>query len=122
MAFSETFLDFNKRGFARSQHLNDFNMTSEIGKTPAGTTASGGLPGGSADGAGAVPVPNDGPDHLASTFGRELSLASRSIHADDYVNTHQAVAPPMHVSTTFRYDNDPDKLVPWYNAEVRGLL
>jgi hypothetical protein len=94
-------------------------MTSEIGKAPAGTTASGGLPGGSTDRAVVVPVPNDDPDHLASTFGRELSLASRSIHADDYVNTHPAVAPPMHVSTTFRYENDPDKLVPWFDMDVR---
>ncbi|KAK3899588.1 pyridoxal phosphate-dependent transferase [Staphylotrichum tortipilum] len=54
-----------------------------------------------------------GPDQLASVFGRQLSLASRSVHADDYTNTHSAVAPPMHVSTTFRYSDNPDKLQPW---------
>lgn len=66
----------------------------------------------------AVRVLEDGPGQLASVFNRELSLASRSIHADDYINTHRAVAPPMHVSTTFRYARDPDELVPWLNTDV----
>ncbi|KAK4149762.1 pyridoxal phosphate-dependent transferase [Chaetomidium leptoderma] len=54
-----------------------------------------------------------GPNRLAAAFGRELSLASRSVHADDYTNSHTAVAPPMHVSTTFRYADDPNELLPW---------
>ncbi|SPN97201.1 related to putative cystathionine beta-lyase [Cephalotrichum gorgonifer] len=41
---------------------------------------------------------------------RELALASRSIHADDNVSAHRAVAPAMHVSTTFRYSDNPDDL------------
>jgi len=53
-----------------------------------------------------------GPNQLAAAFGRELSLASRSVHADDFTNTHSAVAPPMHVSTTFRYSDNPAELVP----------
>ncbi|RYP39491.1 hypothetical protein DL767_002225 [Monosporascus sp. MG133] len=53
----------------------------------------------------------DGLDqHLSS-----LSLSARALHADDYLNSHQAVAPPMHVSTTFRYNRDPEKLVPLLN-------
>jgi hypothetical protein len=59
-----------------------------------------------------------GPDQLSAAFGRQLSLASRSVHADDYTNTHSAVAPPMHVSTTFRYTDDPDKLLPVYDDDV----
>ncbi|KAL1862697.1 hypothetical protein VTK73DRAFT_6687 [Phialemonium thermophilum] len=59
----------------------------------------------------------NGPDKLASAFDRELSLASRSIHADDYINNHRAVAPPLHVSTTFRYSDDPDALVAWSNND-----
>ncbi len=59
------------------------------------------------------------PDQLAAAFGRQLSLASRSVHADDYTNTHSAVAPPMHVSTTFRYSDNPDKLLPWSEIDVR---
>ncbi|KAJ4290152.1 hypothetical protein N0V88_006661 [Collariella sp. IMI 366227] len=51
-------------------------------------------------------------DKLAAAFGRQLSVASRSVHADDYTNTHPAVAPAMSVSTTFRYSENPDVLVP----------
>ncbi|KAK4459095.1 pyridoxal phosphate-dependent transferase [Cladorrhinum samala] len=57
----------------------------------------------------------EGPNKLKGAFEKELSLASLSVHADDYINNHQAVAPPMHVSTTFRYSDDPDKLVAWEN-------
>ena len=39
-----------------------------------------------------------GPNQLTEAFGRQLSMASRSIHADDYTNTHTAVAPPMRKS------------------------
>lgn len=52
-------------------------------------------------------------------------MASLSVHADDYINNHQAVAPPMHVSTTFRYAENPDDLKPWENLNVcllRSLL
>lgn len=42
----------------------------------------------------------------------KLSLASRLVHADDGISTHRAVAPAMHVSTTFRYNDDPDQLQP----------
>ena len=58
------------------------------------------------------------PKELAEEFTSKLSLASRSVHADDYINNHQAVAPPMHVSTTFRYSRNPDDLVPWTNLNV----
>ncbi|XXG94797.1 hypothetical protein Hte_001055 [Hypoxylon texense] len=46
---------------------------------------------------------------------RHLSLSAQTIHADDFLNSHQSVAPPMHVSTTFRYNDDPDELRPWAN-------
>ncbi len=62
-----------------------------------------------------------GPNQLAAAFGRELSLASRSVHADDFTNTHSAVAPPMHVSTTFRYSDNPDELVPVADEDVSRL-
>ena len=66
-------------------------------------------------------APNgDGPNKLAAAFENELSLASRSVHADDYINNHQAVAPPLHVSTTFRYSDDPDKLGYLNNTNVRS--
>lgn len=43
---------------------------------------------------------------------KNLSLASQLVHADDNVSAHRAVAPAMHVSTTYRYHNDPARLVP----------
>ncbi|GAB1311388.1 Putative trans-sulfuration enzyme [Madurella fahalii] len=63
------------------------------------------------------PTAEAGPNQLASAFGKQLSLASRSVHADDYINNHQAVAPPLHVSTTFRYSRNPDELQPWLNVD-----
>ncbi|RDW73976.1 hypothetical protein BP5796_07418 [Coleophoma crateriformis] len=39
-----------------------------------------------------------------------LSLSSLTVHADDYLNEGPDVAPPMHVSTTFRYGRDPETL------------
>lgn len=61
----------------------------------------------------------EGPESLANAFSdRTLTLASRSVHADDYMNSHQAVAPALHVSTTFRYAKDPDRLVQWENLDV----
>ncbi len=65
--------------------------------------------------------PVEGPGKLAAAFERELSLASRAIHADDYINNHQAVAPPLHVSSTYRYSHDPDKLQTHVNINV-GFL
>lgn len=52
--------------------------------------------------------------------GKPLGFASRSVHADDYISAHRAVAPPLHVSTTFRYSSNPDDLVPWENIDVRS--
>ena len=41
-----------------------------------------------------------------------------AIHADDYLNRVPDVAPPLHVATTFRYADDPDKLVPARELDV----
>lgn len=60
-----------------------------------------------------------GPESLADAFsGHPLSLSSRAVHADDYINSSQAVAPPMHVSTTFRFSEDPSKLKQCDNIDV----
>lgn len=48
------------------------------------------------------------------------SLSSQTVHADDHISVHRAVAPAMHVSTTFRYNDDPDKLKAWDNTDVSG--
>jgi O-acetylhomoserine/O-acetylserine sulfhydrylase-like pyridoxal-dependent enzyme len=47
-----------------------------------------------------------------------FSAATRAIHGDDGIQQNNAVAPPMHVSTTFRYNDDPDKLVFWGEHDV----
>lgn len=56
---------------------------------------------------------SSGPDPTAN-----WSLASRAVHADDGISTHRAVAPAMHVSTTFRYSDDPDELRQFDNTDV----
>lgn len=55
---------------------------------------------------------------MAQAEQKKWGLASRAVHADDNVSSHRAVAPPMHVSTTFAYDTDPSKLVPNENVDV----
>ena len=42
------------------------------------------------------------------------SLSTLGIHADDRLNSETDVAPSLHVSTTFRYPSDPNKLEPVY--------
>ncbi|KAI9369577.1 pyridoxal phosphate-dependent transferase [Aspergillus egyptiacus] len=44
--------------------------------------------------------------------GQDLGASTRSLHADDALNVATDVAPPIHVATTFRYSDDPDKLMP----------
>ncbi|KAJ5109466.1 trans-sulfuration enzyme [Penicillium angulare] len=39
--------------------------------------------------------------------------STQSLHADDVLNVVSDVAPPMHLSTTFRYSKDPAALVPF---------
>jgi len=46
------------------------------------------------------------------------ALATIAIHADDHLAATIDVAPPMHVSTTFRYSRNPDELVPVADEEV----
>lgn len=46
----------------------------------------------------------------------EPRSCTRAIHADDTLNTAPDVAAPLHVSTTFRYDNDPNALIPASDA------
>ena len=44
---------------------------------------------------------------------------TRALHADEHLNQYIDVSPAMHVSTTFRYSNDPAKLSPVDDADVR---
>lgn len=47
-----------------------------------------------------------------------MSMATRAIHADDFVTPHRAIAPAMHVAVNFRYARGPDDLVPEENIDV----
>lgn len=47
-----------------------------------------------------------------SNHHASLSLATLAIHADDRINTHTDVAPPIHTSTTFRYPRNASDLQP----------
>lgn len=38
--------------------------------------------------------------------------ATRALHADDSLNLVTDVAPPMHLSTTFRFPSELEKLIP----------
>lgn len=57
----------------------------------------------------AIP-PTKAPAYSPSTLG---------VHADDALNSTTDVAPALHVSTTFRYASDPDKLVPIHDTDVQ---
>ncbi|KAE9381346.1 cystathionine gamma-synthase [Stipitochalara longipes BDJ] len=49
-------------------------------------------------------------DHSPDPGLANLSLSTKTVHADDYLNKGSDVAPPLHVSTTFRYNRDPEQL------------
>lgn len=51
---------------------------------------------------------------------RKYAPDTLAVHADDVMNSYTDVAPALHVSTTFRYDNS--KLVPISDEEVLPLL
>lgn len=38
--------------------------------------------------------------------------STKALHADDILNQVSDVAPPIHLSTIFRYPDDPEQLVP----------
>ncbi|KAF2197497.1 PLP-dependent transferase [Delitschia confertaspora ATCC 74209] len=55
------------------------------------------------------------------TFARRTERSTLAIHADDRINTHTDVAPPLHVSTTFRYTSDPSELIPVSDDSATSL-
>jgi len=64
----------------------------------------------------------NGEGHKTDHGLSSLSLSSKTVHADDFLNHGQDVAPPMHLSTTFRYNKDPDKLRTIASLDVSPLL
>ncbi|KIW88406.1 uncharacterized protein Z519_10975 [Cladophialophora bantiana CBS 173.52] len=65
------------------------------------------------------PAPASADSHDIESLSQHLDLGSLSpstlaIHADDPLNVVDDVAPPIHVSTTFRYDKNPSQLRPYH--------
>lgn len=66
------------------------------------------------------PVPAD-PQNIKAFHDLDLntlSPATQAIHADDPLNILDDVAPAIHVSTTFRYDSNPDRLFPVHERDT----
>jgi hypothetical protein len=59
---------------------------------------------------------------IMSHSSEAIGASTRSLHADDALNLVTDVAPPMHLSTTFRYSNDPTQLVPAADATPVCIL
>ncbi|KAL7915169.1 cystathionine gamma-synthase [Trichoderma velutinum] len=51
-----------------------------------------------------------------------FSLATRAVHADANVDSHSAVAPALHTSTTYRFADEPDELVPFKDLDPERAL
>lgn len=62
--------------------------------------------------------PTDTSSMMPEPALRPLAAATQAIHADDYLNSAQDVAPAMHVSTTFRYADKPEDLIPVKDLDV----
>ncbi|KAF3344805.1 Dolichyl pyrophosphate Glc1Man9GlcNAc2 alpha-1,3-glucosyltransferase [Verticillium dahliae VDG2] len=60
--------------------------------------------------------------HTSGAQPKQLSLATRAIHSDDHISAHRAIAPAMHVSTTFEYSRNPDDLKHWDNTDPAAPL
>ena len=62
------------------------------------------------------PSINDLSDNLQATqlsnSSPKYSNSTVALHADDHLNRSSDVAPPVHLSTTFRYAADPNDLIP----------
>ncbi|KAH7195092.1 hypothetical protein BKA60DRAFT_601503 [Fusarium oxysporum] len=41
-----------------------------------------------------------------------MGMATRAIHADDFLSPHHAIAPAIHATVCYRYSRNPDNLVP----------
>lgn len=70
-------------------------------------------------------VPIDGtrnnlPDTLSQTKMKPASPATLALHADDPLNLVPDVAPPLHLSTTYRYSDNPKDLAAHAGAPVRS--
>ncbi|KIV86066.1 hypothetical protein PV11_01705 [Exophiala sideris] len=70
-------------------------------------------------------VVTDGSAHFLKTLTTALpcfSPSTRAVHADDVLNNADDVAPPIHVTTTYRYPRDVDRLQPHHERPSYPVL
>ncbi|KAJ5364852.1 uncharacterized protein N7496_010565 [Penicillium cataractarum] len=60
-------------------------------------------------------------EDLAQVLSK-MAMSTQAIHADDFVSSHRAIAPAMHVAVNYRYARDPDQLVPGENIDPNSPL
>lgn len=48
----------------------------------------------------------------------KMAMSTQAVHADDFVSSHRAIAPAMHVAVNYRYARDPSQLMPGENKDV----
>jgi hypothetical protein len=51
---------------------------------------------------------------------KDPGSATLALHADDRLNLVPDVAPPLHLSTTYRYSDNPEDLAAWADTPVRS--
>jgi hypothetical protein len=49
---------------------------------------------------------------------RDARPATLALHADESLRLVDDIAPPIHVSSTYKYPNDPDQLRPFYGRDI----
>lgn len=49
---------------------------------------------------------------------RDARPATLALHADEALRLVDDIASPIHVSTTYKYPNNPDQLRPFYGREI----
>ncbi|KAA8913379.1 cystathionine beta-lyase [Sphaerosporella brunnea] len=54
----------------------------------------------------------------ASLANLNLAPATLAVHADEHLTSSTDIAPPLHVSTTFRYASQPEDLIPFTSPTV----
>ena len=55
-------------------------------------------------------------------LSNDSHASTRALHADDHLNLVADVAPPIHLSTTFRFPNKPEELIPSQDPVVCLLV
>lgn len=69
-----------------------------------------------------LPIAMEEYKHSLATALPSFSPSTRAVHADDVLNNVDDVAPPVHVTTTYRYPRDADSLQPHHERPSYPVL